>query len=67
MSALSRRIFSKDPCLRYAIALGFSISPGRKHWHAAHPNGNHTIIPFGRKRSPRAERNILASIRRAAA
>jgi hypothetical protein len=67
MTVFCRKIFSRDPCLRYAVALGFSIKPGRKHWHATHPNGNHTTIPFGRKRSPRSERNILASIRRAAA
>lgn len=50
--------------LRLAISLGFSIKPGRRHWHATHPNGGHAIIPFGRKRNPRAERNITASIRR---
>lgn len=59
-------LFRKDPCLRLAIELGFSIKPGRKHWHASHPQGGHVPIPFGRKRSPRSERNILASIRRAA-
>lgn len=52
--------------LRLAISLGFSISPGRKHWHATHPLGGHTIIPFGRKRNPRAVRNIAASLKRAA-
>lgn len=59
-------LFSKDPMLRYAISLAFSIKPGRKHWHASHPNGNQAIIPFGRKRSRRSERNIQASLRRAA-
>ncbi|MGA1640937.1 MAG: hypothetical protein ACO4AL_11365 [Steroidobacteraceae bacterium] len=53
--------------LRYAIELGFAIRPGRKHWHALHPNGGMTIIPFGRKRHSRSERNIQASLRRAAA
>jgi hypothetical protein len=53
--------------LRYAIELGFVIKPGRKHWHACHPNGGHTTIPFGRKRHPRSERNIQASLKRAAA
>lgn len=64
---MSNPLFRKDPCLKYAIDLGFSITPGRKHWHARHPSGGHTIVPFGRKRSPRSERNILASIRRAVA
>ena len=59
------RIFTKDPMLRYALELGFEISPGRRHWHARHPNGGHTIIPFGRKRHPRSERNITAALRRA--
>jgi hypothetical protein len=59
------RLFSKDPCLRYALALGYQLTPGRKHWHAHHPNGGRTIIPFGRKRSTRSERNILASLARA--
>lgn len=63
---MTNPVFRKDPCLKYAIDLGFSIVPGRKHWHARHPNGGHTIVPFGRKRSPRSERNILASLRRAA-
>lgn len=51
--------------LRLAISLGFEIRPGRKHWHATHPAGGHTTIPFGRKRNSRAERNITASLRRA--
>lgn len=53
--------------LKYAISLGFEIRPGRKHWHATHPNGGHAIISFGRKRKPRAVRNIQASLKRAAA
>lgn len=52
--------------LKLAIALGFEIKPGRRHWHATHPGGGYAIISFGRKRSPRAERNITASLRRAA-
>lgn len=59
------RIFTKDPMLRYALELGFELTPGRKHWHAKHPSGGHTIIPFGRKRHPRSERNITAALRRA--
>lgn len=59
-------LFRRDPMLRYAIALGFELKPGKRHWHAVHPNGGMTIIPFGRKRPPRAERNIQASLRRAA-
>lgn len=54
------------PLLRYAAALGFTITPGRKHWHARHPLGGRAIVPFGRKRHPRSERNIAASLRRAA-
>jgi hypothetical protein len=63
---MSNPLFRKDPMLRHAIALGFSIKPGRKHWHATHPSGGHTTIPFGRKRHPRSERNIQAALRRAA-
>lgn len=58
-------LFRKDPCLKYAIELGFQVVPGRKHWHARHPNGGRTIVPFGRKRSARSERNIYASLKRA--
>lgn len=59
-------LFRRDPMLRYAISLGFAIKPGRRHWHAHHPSGGMTIIPFGRKRNPRSERNIQAALRRAA-
>lgn len=63
---MTNPLFRKDPCLKYAIELGFQLTPGRKHWHARHPNGGRTIVPFGRKRSARSERNIHASLRRAA-
>lgn len=63
---MSPRLFNKDPLLRYALALGFELSPGRRHWHARHPGGGQTIIPFGRKRHSRSERNISAALRRAA-
>lgn len=59
-------LFRKDPCLRLALELGFSIKPGRRHWHLCHPGGGYTIASFGRKRSPRSERNTLAAIKRAA-
>lgn len=61
------RLFLKDELLRLAISLGYTITPGRKHWHASHPNGGSTIIPFGRKRSSRSHRNIESRIRRNAA
>ena len=54
-----------DPLLRYARSLGFAITAGGKHWHASHPSGGHTTIPYGRKRHPRSARNIEASLRRA--
>lgn len=60
------RLFNKDPLLRHALELGFVITPGRSHWHARHPSGGHTIIPFGRKRPARSERNIRAALKRAA-
>lgn len=63
---MTNPLFRKDPCLKYAIELGFQLTPGRKHWHARHPDGGRTIVPFGRKRSSRSERNIYASLRRAA-
>ena len=51
--------------LRYAQSLGFAITAGGKHWHATHPAGGHTTIPFGRKVHPRSTRNIEAALRRA--
>jgi hypothetical protein len=57
---------ANHPVARYAIELGFTLTPGSKHWHASHPGGGRTIIPFGRKISPRSEQNIRASLRRAA-
>jgi hypothetical protein len=59
-------LFRKDPCLKLALELGFIITPGRRHWHLSHPNGNHTIASFGRKRHARSERNTMAAIKRAA-
>lgn len=59
-------LFRKDPCLRLALELGFSITPGRRHWHLRHPGGGYTIASFGRKRSVRSERNTMAAIKRAA-
>lgn len=55
------------PLLRYAAALGFTLTGGGKHWHASHPSGGRAIVPYGRRLSVRAERNIRASLRRAAA
>lgn len=57
-------LFRKDPMLSLATDLGFEIRPGRKHWIAIHTNGR-TIIPFGRKRHSRSERNIKAALYRA--
>ena len=54
-----------NPLLRYALQLGFTIAAGSKHWHATHPGGGRAIIPFGRTRHPRSDRNIEASLRRA--
>lgn len=58
------RLFQKDQLIRLAIQLGYIITPGRKHWHATHPDGGYTIIPFGRKRSVRSHRNIESRIRK---
>lgn len=57
---------SNTPLVRYAIDLGFSVTAGSKHWHARHPDGGWTTIPFGRKCSDCSLRNIKASLRRAA-
>lgn len=57
---------AQDPLVRYAMGLGFTLTPGGRHWLAIHPGGGRTILPFGRKRSPRSEQNIRASLRRAA-
>ena len=54
------------PLARYAVALGFRLTPGRRHWHASHPAGGRAVLPFGRKLSTRSDRNIRASLRRAA-
>jgi len=60
-------LFRRDPALRLALELGFEIRPGRSHWILFHPGtGQQAIACFGRKRSPRSQRNIEASIRRAA-
>ena len=55
------------PLLRYAAALGFSLKPGSRHWHASHPSGGRAIVPYGRRLSFRSLRNVRASLRRAAA
>lgn len=55
------------PLLRYAAALGFTLTAGGKHWHANHPSGGRAIVPFGRKASDRSQRKIRANLRRAAA
>lgn len=59
-----RRIFSKDPLLKLAIELGYTITPGTKHWLAAHPNGYTTRISFGRRRNRRAYLNQQACLMR---
>jgi hypothetical protein len=52
--------------LREALALGFTLRPGSRHWLAAHPSGGRAIVPYGRRPSDRSQRNIRASLRRAA-
>ena len=54
------------PLLRYAAALGFTLTAGGKRWHASHPSGGRSTVPYGRRLSVRTERNIRASLRRAA-
>lgn len=54
------------PLLRYAAAMGFSLTPGSRHWHASHPSGGRAIVPYGSKISRRSWRNVIASLRRAA-
>jgi len=51
---------------RLAAALGFTLTPGGRHWHASHPSGGRAIVPYGRKISDRSARNIAANLRRAA-
>ena len=57
---------TRNPLARYALALGFRLTPGRRHWHASHPGGGRTVLPFGGRLSVRSQRNIRASLRRAA-
>lgn len=58
------RILTSDPLLRLATELGWIIRPGRKHWRLSHPiTGSTTILPFGRRRSIRAARNIESRLR----
>jgi hypothetical protein len=57
---------TRNPLARYALALGFRLTPGRRHWHASHPAGGRTILLFGGRISDRSQRNIRASLRRAA-
>jgi len=57
---------TRSPLARYAIALGFQLTPGGRHWHASHPGGGRTVLPFGSRISDRSQRNIRASLRRAA-
>jgi hypothetical protein len=63
-----RRFHLPEPrqLLREALALGFTLRPGSRHWHASHPSGGRAIVPYGRKASDRSQRNIRASLRRAA-
>lgn len=64
---MSNRILNADPLLRLAVELGYTIKPGRRHWHLTHTStGSVTILPFGRKRSTRSVRNITASLKRGA-
>jgi len=57
---------TRSPLARYALALGFQLTPGRRHWHAHHPNGGRTVLPFGSRIGSQSQRNIRASLRRAA-
>lgn len=64
---MNNRILNADPMLRLARDLGYEIAPGRRHWHLTHSDtGSVTILPFGRKRSSRAVRNITANLKRGA-
>jgi hypothetical protein len=64
---MNKRLLNADPMLRLAVELGYSITPGRRHWHLTHEiTGSRTILPFGRKRSTRSVRNITAHLRRGA-
>ena len=56
---------TRNEFYRLAKALGYQLSPGTKHWRARHPvSGGCAIVPYGRKFSPRDERNIRANLRR---
>ena len=57
---------TRNPLARYALALGFQLTPGRRHWHASHPSGGRAILPFGSRINSRSLRNIRANLRRAA-
>lgn len=61
------RYIIKDKLARLAVSLGYTLKPGSKHWHAHHPSGGYTIIPFGSKSSFRSQRNIESRIRKNAA
>jgi hypothetical protein len=51
---------------RLAASMGFTLTAGGRHWHAAHPSGGRAIVPYGRKISDRSARRIAANLRRAA-
>lgn len=66
MSVTSPRLINKDPILRLARNLGFSIQAGSNHWIVLHKGGGRTIVPYSKKRSGRKELNIISSLKRAA-
>jgi len=54
------------PLVREALALGFTLRPGSRHWLAAHPCGGRAIVPYGRRYSSNTERRVIAKLRQAA-
>lgn len=58
-----------DPILRAAVALGYEIHQGGRHYHAIHSaTGNCVIISRGRQwqHKIRNVRNVLAALKRGA-
>ena len=56
---------TRNEFYRLARDLGYTLSPGTKHWRARHPvSGGTAIVPYGRKHSSRDARNIRANLRR---
>lgn len=50
--------------IRVAGELGWEITKGTKHYKLYHPaTGKTTILPYGRKHTPRKERNMYSRLR----